>query len=173
MVQDGVICTRKQFPQRRSSNPLRQFRSELGFWVEAAALLRLQGLPYVPRVVRIEPENTAITMEYIRGENLRTILQVRSNDRKYESLEHTFVEALEKAGPAIASKVGRMLLGLLQRGVAPRDVNAANFILARSSGRLYVVDFHLSWLRPVLPFHREAEAINEIVRTISVGSLRV
>jgi predicted Ser/Thr protein kinase len=116
-----------------------------GFYIEAAALLRLRGLSGVPRIRRVEPLSGAIEMDYILGRDLRQILSA-GRGIIYAEIERSF-KALLASDNEIASQIRTLLNGLVERGVIHRDVHAANFIVAERSNRLYIVDFQVSHLR--------------------------
>jgi serine/threonine protein kinase len=161
VVRDGTVCVRKTFlplPQTRWSSAQAQ-RLNSCFWIEAAALLRLRGYKQVPALRHIDCDRSAIEIEYVGGENLRNLLRLRSSDLSYRSAESMFDNILGGADPTISSLIAAMLREVMGHGVAPRDLHAANFIQARDSGSLYMVDFHLSWLRPIPPFTETAKAL--------------
>src|SRR3954447_14920981 len=84
---EGRVCIRKRFRGIRFAArvwgdrrvPLgewlyRNFWTATGFYLysEAAALLRLRDLPFVPKLRRIDVADNALYVYYIAGENLRT-----------------------------------------------------------------------------------------------------
>ena len=102
-------------------------RFKFTFYVEAAALLRLRGVPGIPVVRAIDPERAAIEMDYIWGRDLR--------ERPEEP-------------EAISMRLQEITTAMATRGVIARDLHAGNLVSAYRSGAVYLVDFNLVWLRP-------------------------
>ena len=166
VVRNGDVCVRKTFfathqklLSRRISERLRN-----GFWVEAAALLRTRGCKRVPTLRNIDRSKSAIEIEYIRGDNLRNVLSGRVDFFDDKSGTEKLRNMLREADLGLSLQIAAILAEVIKRGVAPRDVHAANFILATNSRLLYMVDFHLSWLRPIPAFSRTATELEGIVR---------
>jgi hypothetical protein len=166
VVRGGIVCVRKTFQAMAQSTWSSRVGERLlnGFWVEAAALLRLRGCEQVPAIRHIDRAGSAIEIEYIRGKNLRNILKSRSTDLSYRSAENMFDRILKGADSKLSSEIAAIIHGVIKRGVAPRDIHAANFIQADDSGLLYMVDYHLSWLRPVHPFTEHAKELRNLVK---------
>ena len=80
LVVEGKSSLSKTFPATAQSTWSSRVGERLlnGFWVEAAALLRLRGCEQVPAIRHIDRAGSAIEIEYIRGKNLRNILKSRS-----------------------------------------------------------------------------------------------
>lgn len=180
VVQDGAICVRKEFrrqPLSRGRGIRAWLWSVLGrsFYTEAAALLRLRGLPSVPQIRKIDTRRRAIYMDYIRGESLRHKLAnearpVHDRDlaadpelrqltgQEREDREITFFGAV--ATPELRESIKSVSHQIACRGVLPLDVKPGNLIVGRNTGNLYWVDFeyaHLgSWSgwRDALDQHR-------------------
>ena len=165
VVRGGIVCVRKTFQAMAQSTWSSRVGERLlnGFWVEAAALLRLRGCEQVPAIRHIDRVGSAIEIEYIRGKNLRNILKSRSTDLSYRSPENMFDRIL-KGDSKLSSEIAAIIHGVIKRGVAPRDIHAANFIQADDSGLLYMVDYHLSWLRSVHPFTERATELGNLVK---------
>lgn len=104
----------------------------------------------------IDPCKSAIEIDYIRGENLRNILSRRVDGFGDKSGRGKLFDIVRRLDPGLSSQIAAIIEEVINRGVAPRDVHPANFIVASDSQLLYMVDFHLSWLRPIPPFARAA-----------------
>jgi hypothetical protein len=133
----------------------------LYLYTEAAALLRLRDLPFVPRLRRIDFGERALYVDYIQGENLRNHAAragaaVHDADLKGDpglrqlsphELERREVELLDRAGGGdFRREILEMAREINSRGVAPLDVKLGNFIRGARTGRLYWIDFELSRL---------------------------
>ena len=68
----GSVRLRKSAVQSESVNILTRVVEclRLGFYLEAAALLRLRGLPYVPAIRLIEAKKSLIEMDYVWGQKI-------------------------------------------------------------------------------------------------------
>jgi hypothetical protein len=131
------------------------------FYIETAALLRLQGLGCVPTVRRIDVRERAIEMDYIWGRDLRQILADGAQEIPYEEISRSFsVLAARESRDEIWGQVAEVVAKIVGRGVIPRDVHAANFVLGRRSRRLYMVDFDLVYLYPVPGWRAHARTLN-------------
>jgi hypothetical protein len=133
----------------------------LFFYNEAAALLRLRDLPFVPRLRRIDLAGRALYLDYIRGQSLREEA-ARSGAPVYDrdvaasphlatlsgrALEQREVELLDAAGAGdFRREIFSMARQIGARGVAPLDIKLGNFIRGGCSGRLYWIDFEISRL---------------------------
>lgn len=172
---DGVVCVRKRYRGLRLGArrwgtqrvPWRQ-RVQRSVWAalgmylysEAAALLRLQDLPFVPRLRRIDFADRALYMDYVPGENLRSFAaqggavvldtdlraaQVRGLSA--HDLERREVALLDRAGVGdFRREIAAMAREINARGVAPLDIKLGNFIRGAQTGRLYWIDFEISRL---------------------------
>jgi hypothetical protein len=146
----GAVCVQKSLIPLPGLSLARRFRRMLGweFYVEAAALLRLRGLPCVPRIRRITRRDRSIEIDFIWGEDLR---RQQLNCSDHAALENSTLEfsAMVRNDPNLLSQVHRMLGDVVGRGVIPRDIQAANFMRGFETGLIYIVDFNLVYLRPV------------------------
>jgi hypothetical protein len=88
-------------------------------------------------------------MDYIWGRDLRRIL-AGANKIDYSEIHRSFLKLLADKNEEISIQVMAIIDALIERGVIPRDIHAANFIRAERSKRLYIVDFHVAHLHPVL-----------------------
>ena len=116
-----------------------------GFYLEAAALLRLRGVSGVPPIRRIEARNGAFEMDYIWGRDLRQILSAGRNIDD-EEIDRSF-DALLASDDEISRQVKAVLSGMIERGVTYRDVTPANTVIAECSQRVYIIDFQDALLR--------------------------
>jgi len=174
---DGRVCIRKRIRSYRMGArrwgdrpvPPREW-AQRSFWVslglfmysEAAALLRLSDLPFVPKLRGIDLAGRALYIDYVRGENLRSLAArggaaVHDADIKDDphlcgvpahDLERREVELLDRACIGdFRREIAEMAREINARGVVPLDIKLGNFIRGASSGRLYWLDFELSRLR--------------------------
>jgi hypothetical protein len=168
---EGRICIRKRYRNYRTGAlqwgkrvPLkeriqRRLWNSLGLYLysEAAVLLRLSDLPFVPKLRAIDLVDGAIYVDYVRGETLRqgaasTGAAIFDADLagtqdltglSASELERREVALLESAGVAgnFRQEVVDMTRQINARGVAPLDIKLGNFIRGAITGRLYWIDF--------------------------------
>ncbi|MGZ6123972.1 MAG: hypothetical protein ACXWLR_03375 [Myxococcales bacterium] len=174
---DGRVCIRKRvrglrlgarlWGDRRVSARTWMHRglwASLGLYLysEAAALLRLRDLPFVPRLRRIDFAERALYIDYVQGENLRNQAArggaaVHDQDLRLDpglsnlsahDLERREVQLLDRAGGGdFRREISEMAREINARGVAPLDVKLGNFIRGGRTGRLYWIDFEISRLQ--------------------------
>ncbi len=174
---DGHVCIRKRVrgfrlrARRWGDRPVpvgdrvrRGVWASLGLYLytEAAALLRLRDLPFVPRLRRIDFAERALYVDYVAGENLRTRAAqagapVHDADVKHDpalgllgarELERREVRLLDRAGGGdFRSEISRMAREINARGVAPLDIKLGNFIRGARTARLYWIDFEIARLQ--------------------------
>ena len=72
VLRHGIICVEKGPPENCETGIRHRIQCALGweFYLEAAALLRLQGLPFIPRLLGIDTRRRIIRLEFIWGETL-------------------------------------------------------------------------------------------------------
>jgi hypothetical protein len=130
---------------------------QLDFYLEAAALLRLHKLAFVPTVRRIDPGQGIIEMDYIWGQDLRQVFAGGASEIQYDRVFEIFRDLGARHGE-ISRQIAELLSEAIACGVIPRDVHPANFVQARRSRKLYMVDFNFSHLRPIpgWRFHRRS-----------------
>jgi len=173
---EGRVCIRKRYRNFRNGAlqwgkpvPAKE-RIRRGVWnarglflySEAAVLLRLSDLSFVPKLRAIDLVDGAIYVDYVSGETLRekaarTGAAVYDQDVAGEQagglgrlsgreLERREVELLERSGDGgdfrreIPEKVGQ----INARGVAPLDIKLGNFIRGSTTGKLYWIDFEFA-----------------------------
>jgi hypothetical protein len=169
---EGHVCVRKRYRNyvagaRRwgeRSVPMRE-RAHRALWnslglflySEAAVLLRLRDVPFVPRLRAIDLVDQAIYIDYLSGESLRH-RAARAGavyDHDLENglsrlpsrvLERREVELLERTGTGgdLRAEISGMLRQMNDRGVAPLDIKLGNFIRGSATGRLYWIDFEFT-----------------------------
>ncbi len=132
----------------------------LGFYMytEAAALLRLQDLPFVPKLRKIDVAGRTLYIDYVPGESLRdqaarTGAAVHDADihkngelrgLSPHELERREVELLDRAGAGdFRREIADLVRQINARGVAPLDIKLGNFIRGARTGRLYWFDFEI------------------------------
>jgi hypothetical protein len=103
---------------------------KLHFYVESAALLRLAGLPGAPAVRSIGPRQHTIEMDYIWGEDIRHSVTAREYPLAYEMIHQKFAALVTTREESLANEVPALIRRIVNCGVIPRDVHAANFIAA-------------------------------------------
>jgi hypothetical protein len=164
VVHDGSVCVRKQFCRQPLTRGLRHWLWSLlgqSFYNEAAALLRLRGLPCVPQLRKIDRRRRAIYVDYIPGESLRHKLGGASgvvhdldiagnpqlsrltDDERSEREIALFTAA---ATPQLRESIRHHCCVLASRGVLPLDIKPGNLIVGQSTGNLYWIDFELAHL---------------------------
>jgi hypothetical protein len=173
---EGRVCIRKRFrgyrfgARRWGGRPVpAQERALRALWVnlrlflysEAAALLRLHDLPFVPKVRAIDLADGALYLDYVQGESLRSVAAGRgaavhdgelAGDPSLQrfsprELERREVALLEAAcGGGFRREIASMVRQVNARGVVPLDVKLGNFIRGAQSGRLYWIDFEIARL---------------------------
>ena len=173
---DGRVCIRKRVRGLRFGARLwgdrpvstrdwmhRGLWASLGLYLytEAAALLRLRDLPFVPRLRRIDFAENALYIDCVQGENLRNQAaragaavhdaDVRRDPRlsqlSAQDLERREVQLLDASvGGDFRREISEMAREITARGVAPLDVKLGNFIRGARTGRLYWIDFEISRL---------------------------
>jgi hypothetical protein len=174
---EGRVCVRKRVrglrlgarlwgdrPVRARDWMRRGLWASLGLYLysEAAALLRLRDLPFVPKLRRIDFAERALYVDYVQGENLRNLAAragaaVHDADLKADpglsrlsahDLERREVQLLDRAGGGdFRREISGMAREINARGVAPLDVKLGNFIRGARTGRLYCIDFEVSRLQ--------------------------
>lgn len=161
----GVVRIRKR--RLRNQQPNRRGRVldvlQFGFYLEAAALLRLRAWPTVPAVWRINRREGTIEMDYIWGRDLRHILADGADPISYDELAREFAGLIGKTESPISKQVAHLVLNISQHGVLHRDLSAANFVRGHRSQQLYIVDFSLVYLRPVPGWRAHARQLRWVV----------
>ena len=193
---DGRICVRKRFrgfrfgARRWGDRPVpAQEWARRAFWVnlglflftEAAALLRLQDLPFVPKLRAIDFADRALYVDFVHGTSLRSLAArggapVHDNDlardpqlsqlsaRELERREVTLLEAA--CGGDFRREIASMTREVNARGVAPLDIKLGNFIRGAATGRLYWIDFEICRLASQPNWEadlaREREVLEEV-----------
>ena len=132
------------------------------FYLEAAALLRLSGVKGVPAIRRIDRSMGLIEMEYIWGSDLRSIFAGDSPAVDYPMVSLKFAAAIADTDSRLSRELAQLLRNVMDYGVIPRDIQAGNFIRGRRSGALYIVDFNLTYLRPVPGWRAHARDIDAV-----------
>ena len=171
------VCIRKEFrPLRIGARRWGQQRVPAAEWLrrkvwaslglylynEAAALLRLHDLPFVPKLRRIDFAERAIFVDCITGITLRDLAAkggaaVHDHDLAGEDglagltareLDRREVRLLDAAGGGgeFRREIAAMAREINARGVAPLDIKLGNFIRGSRTGRLYWIDFEISRL---------------------------
>ena len=193
----GRVCIRKQFrPMRigarrwgtRPVPPMQWVRRRvwtsfgLFLYNEAAALLRLHDLPFIPKLRRIDFEEGAIYVDCVAGESLRHQAAsrgapVHDHDLAADSgfsqltaaeLERREVAILDRIGGAgdFRAEIAAMAREINARGVAPLDIKLGNFIRGAATGRLYWIDFEISRLASQPRWDEDLALQNEILQQL-------
>ena len=150
VLSGGTVCVQKRRLVIQYQRTADRFREAIAwdFYLEAAALLRLRTVRSVPGLRRINPRERMIEMEYIWGENLHHHFAA-GNEMPYEDVKKAFWAAVRDRGHHITEQLASVLHQIRERGVIPRDIHPANFIIGCYSGNLYIVDFQVIHLWPV------------------------
>jgi tRNA A-37 threonylcarbamoyl transferase component Bud32 len=165
VFREGVVCIKKGWLPKR----LDGFRGRLldflrfDFYLEAAALLRLRGLQFVPAIRRINCSEATIVMDYIWGRDLRHILAGGADPIDYEEISQAFFRLIGDAQSSVSRQVLQLVFSIGQCGVVQRDISAANFIRGYHSQELYMVDFSLVYLRPVPGWRAHARQLSRLL----------
>jgi len=168
---EGRVCIRKRYRNFRSGalqwgRPIslrhrvrRRVWNYLGLFLysEAAVLLRLSDLPFVPKLRAIDLVDGAIYVDYLHGETLRQAAAGTGaaiydqdlaglNRLSSRELERREAALLEQAGAGrnFRREIAEMTRQINVRGVAPLDIKLGNFIRGATTGRLYWIDFEFA-----------------------------
>jgi len=147
----GFVRIRKSVLRKANASVFARLRdfAQWELYLEAAALLRLRGLDGVPSIRRLDPRQGMIETDYIWGPDLRQIFSEGRYKINYKAVSSQFSALLAKRDNKLSHQIADLLTSVMARGVIHRDIDAANFIRGRCSGKLYLVDFNLIYLRPV------------------------
>ena len=177
VLHGGRVCVRKRFrrPRRDAVRfgdrpvPAREW-AQRSLWVtlklplynEAAALLRLRDLPFVPKLRGLDAARNTLTMDYLRGESLRHLAAaagapVHDADLRgardlaglgVDELDAREIGLLDRGGGAgdYRAEIAAMARAVNARGVAPLDIKLGNFMRGEKTGQLYWIDFEISRL---------------------------
>jgi hypothetical protein len=171
----GMVRLRKEAVRKRHLALMDRIRAFLHweFYIEAAALLRLRGLAFVPAIRGIDRRRNAIEMDYIWGQDFRQILAQGAHEIAYDEISRSFAQLFTSGdGDEIPRQLSETVISIVGRGVIPRDVHAANFIRGRRSNRFYMVDFNQAYFYPVPGWRSHVrdltwlfgDRVNEILR---------
>ena len=151
VLTSGLVRLRKSIICRRSGGLVARLREciQWEFYLETAALLRLRGLPCVPTIRHIDPGLGIVEMDYIWGKDLRQVFSDGASEIDYDKVSRIFSTIVKDPDTSISIDITDVIAHIISRGVIPRDLHAGNFIRAWHSGKLYMVDFALIYLRPV------------------------
>lgn len=193
---EGRVCIRKRFcgfcrgarlwgdrPVPALERARRSLWVNLGLYLyaEAAALLRLRDLPFVPKLRAVDLEGRAIYLDCIAGESLRSIAAASGaavHDRDLakdpafgqlsaRELERREVALLEgAAGGGFRQEIAGMIGQINARGVAPLDIKLGNFIRGSATGRLYWIDFEISRLATQPRYEAGLALQREVLETV-------
>lgn len=181
VLRSGRVLLRKRFAHQPLRGDWREWlKSELGlpFYNEAAALLRLRGVPGVPYLRDVDPRRRALLMDYVSGTSLRARiaggakvhdLDVETDPRLCElsraELDRREIGLLGDALDArTRAEIALVSAAIVERGVAPIDVKAGNILIGNRTGSVYWIDFEEAHLRSVAQWERQSEAHRELVR---------
>jgi len=195
---DGRVCVRKRFRSLRKdavrwgrhSVPAKQrltravwARLGLFLYSEAAALLRLHDLPFVPKLRHIDFEDHALYVDFLDGESLRhraakSGAAVHDKDLASQGEEHVAgmtardldrreVDLLDLTHPGdFRSEIAAMSAQINHRGVAPLDIKLGNFVRGSASGRLYWLDFEICRLETQPRWQEDLALQHEILEDL-------
>jgi len=196
VLHDGRVCVRKRF--RGPSRGMRRFGhirltvadqakrhawAALGMWfyVEAAALLRLAQLPFVPKLRGLDIGRHEVFMDYLPGENLRQLAAVQGQPvydadlgadpsfagAKASDLTAREVRLVDAAGLGnYRAEVGLMVAAMNQNGVAPLDIKPGNLLRGDRTKRLYWLDFERARLSSQPNWEIELRTQHDLLREV-------
>jgi hypothetical protein len=193
VLHDGRVCVRKRFRSFRRGAQLwgtqpvplklrmvRAVWSGLHFFLysEAAALLRLRDLPFVPKLRHVDFGDRALYVDFLDGESLRhqaarTGAAVHDKDLAGEQrLGHLTARELDRREVALLdeietadyrAEIAAMVPQINHRGVAPLDIKLGNFVRGAATGQLYWLDFEVCRLDSQPRWDEDLVLQNEIL----------
>jgi hypothetical protein len=151
VLSGGKVRVRKRLLPQIGETFGARLRRRLGwrFYIEAAALARLQRVRGVPALRHIDTHTRTIEMDYVWGQDIRREIVNEAGACTCEEVHRIFCEKLRSNQDGLGSEVQQLLTAVMERGVFPLDLHAANFIRENSTGILHLVDYQLVYLRPV------------------------
>jgi hypothetical protein len=170
ILKGGKIRVRKRLLPSRDGRFAAQLLGALGFgfYIEAAALLRLRGFAGVPTVRHIDTHRRIIEMDYIWGRDLRQEIVEATNVQSCAEVDRIFWNRIKVTGNAFGNAVRDLVEAVMARGVLPADIHAANFIRGKNTGQLYMVDYHLVYFKPLPGWRSHQEAVVRQLQTITL-----
>lgn len=196
VLHEGRVCVRKRFrgPTRGmtrfgrirltvADQAKRHAWAALGMWfyVEAAALLRLAPLPFVPKLRGLDIGRHEVFMDYLPGENLRQ-LAAAQGEPVYDvdvgadpalaafsagDLTAREVRLVDGAGLGnYRAEVGRMIAAMNERGVAPLDIKPGNLLRGERTRRFYWLDFERARLASQPNWEAQLRTQNDLLREV-------
>lgn len=168
ILKGGRIRVRKRLLPSRD----RRFAARLlqvlgvGFYLEAAAFLRLRGFAGAPAVRHIDTRRRIIEMDYIWGHDLRQEILDATNVQSCAEVDLVFWNRIKMTEGAFGSAVRDLVEAVMKRGVLPADIHAANFIRGKNTGRLYMVDYHLVYFKPLPSWRSRRQAVLRKLQTV-------
>ena len=84
-----------------------------------------------------------------------------------------FDRILKGADSKLSSEIAAIIHEVMKRGVAPRDIHAANFVRAIVKDSCIWSITPCSWLRPVHPFTDHATELGNLQLSSSDGSWKI
>ncbi len=160
ILRDGTVRVRKRPLPTRGGSFVARLRQLLAieFYFEAASFLRLRGIPGVPTVRRIDTRGRTIEMDYIWGRDIRQEIG-KTGVQSCAQIDRIFWNEIKAPASAFCHEIYRLVDAVMSRGVIPRDVHAANFIRGNHTGRLYMFDYQIVYLRPVPGWRTHQQAL--------------
>jgi Kae1-associated kinase Bud32 len=109
---------------------LRKFRTRR----ESRILEKLQELKFpAPRLIEMDDSTMKVHMEHVPGELLK------------KTIDHLEEKKEEKRYLALCKEVGEKIAILHNNGIVHHDLTTSNMILHRDEGKVYFIDFGLSF----------------------------
>ena len=160
----------------------------LGMWfyVEAAALLRLAPLPFVPKLRGLDIGRHEVCMDYLPGENLRQLAAAQGQPvydvdvgadpglAAFSAGDLTAREVRLVDGAGLGNyraEVGRMIAAMNEHGVAPLDIKPGNLLRGERTKRFYWLDFERARLASQPRWEAQLRTQNDLLREV-FGELR-
>ena len=197
VLRGGQVCVRKRFRRPRrdavrfGDRPIaaREW-AQRSLWVtlklplynEAAALLRMRDLPFVPKLRAFDAVRNTLHMDYLRGDSLRHqaaaagapvhdadlrgVSDVAGLDA--DALDAREIGLLDRGGGGgdYRAEIAAMAKAVNACGVAPLDIKLGNFMRGEKTGRLYWIDFEISRLASQPRWHADLARQHEILRRL-------
>ncbi len=196
VLRGGRVCVRKRFrrPRRDAVRfgdrpvPAREW-AQRSLWVtlklpmynEAAALLRMRELPFVPKLRGLDGGRNTLWMDYLRGQSLRheaaaTGAPVHDADLRgvgdvaglgADDLDAREIGLLDRQGAGdYRAEIAAMARAVNACGVAPLDIKLGNFMRGEKTNRLYWIDFEISRLASQPRWQADLDRQREILRRL-------
>lgn len=168
VLRNNRLCVRKRFSRPSlSSGGIRLWLWGLlgyHFFTEAAALLRLENVPFVPRLRDLDVRTRTVWIDFINGDDMKKhvagfgfpvhdlhLASERFTTDLWKAQENAQIEGFARFFAAYRPQIAETVLEMQRRGVFPQDIKLGNIIVGKNTRRLYWIDLervHLSCGQP-------------------------